>query len=167
MKYRYFLFFVFLAGLVHFVHADIRMSGPVVTPTATPDPGKADVVDVYEFVNNRLKRTDTRQASYDLLVKAETEAYGIGWVCVRAEGSLDTGLQLNPGIVVEKVSFLIFFPPTATKSTPARLEPTSGCCGAAPTAVTAAAAASSTDKDIVPIPRNRGCGCAPTPEETP
>ncbi len=50
---------------------------------------------------------------------------------------------------------------------PARLGPTSGCCGAAPTAVTAAAAAPPTDKDIVPIPRNRGCGCAPTPEETP
>lgn len=108
MKYRCFLFLLFFVTLAALAHGDIRMTGPVVTPTATPDPGKADVVDVYEIVNGRLQRTSTRKASYDLLVEAKTETFGKGWVGVRAEGSLDTGLQLNPAVVVEEVKFLLW-----------------------------------------------------------
>lgn len=120
MKSIFFLFFVFLAVFTTQVHTDIRMTGPVVTLTAPPDPGKADVVDVYEVVNNRLEITETRKASYDLLVKAETEAYGNGWVGVRVEGSLDTGRQLNPGVSVERVSRLGFFPEMETTTAYAR-----------------------------------------------
>ena len=57
MKYRSFLFlFVLFFGLV--AVADIRMTGPEVTASATADPGRANV-------------TSTESASYDLLVRSE------------------------------------------------------------------------------------------------
>ena len=106
MKYRSFLFlFVLFFTLV--AVADIRMTGPRVSASATADPGRADVVKIYDQQGNWLYE---QYASYDLQVRAETEAYGKGWVGVRAEGSVDTGFQLNPGLSIEKVSFLIFFP---------------------------------------------------------
>ncbi|MDE0327318.1 MAG: hypothetical protein OXN27_25605 [Candidatus Poribacteria bacterium] len=95
MKYRSFLFlFVLFFALV--AVADIRMTGPEVTASATADPGRANV-------------TSTESASYDLKVEAETETYGKGWVGVRASGSLDTGFQLNPSISIERVRFLLAF----------------------------------------------------------
>ncbi|MDD9974962.1 MAG: hypothetical protein OXU27_13195, partial [Candidatus Poribacteria bacterium] len=110
MKYRSFLFlFVLFFGLV--AVADIRMTGPEVTASATADPGRANVVS---------SGTSTQSASYDLIVKAETEAYGKGWVGVRASGSLDTGFQLNPSISIERVRFLLVFPDMETTTAYAR-----------------------------------------------
>ncbi len=110
MRYRSFLFllvlfFALVAAMA--TEADIRMTGPEVSASATANPGKANVVEVLDQLGNVIS---TQDASYDLRVEAETEAYGHGWVGVRAEGTLNTGFQLNPGISIEKVSFLLFFP---------------------------------------------------------
>ncbi len=120
MRYRSFLFLfvLFFAGFAALVsEADIRMTGPEVSASATADPGKENVVKTYDQNGNLLS---TEKASYDLKVEAETEAYGNGWVGVRAEGSVDTGFQLNPSVSVEKVSFLIVFNEMETTTALAR-----------------------------------------------
>ncbi len=109
------LFFVLVAAIA--TQSDIRMTGPKVSASATADPGRADVVEVLHPSGNLIS---TQDASYDLLVKAETEADGNGWVGVRAAGSLDTGFQLNPALSIEKVGFLLLFSGMKTTTVYAR-----------------------------------------------
>ena len=69
MKYRSFLFlFVLFFPLV--AGADIRMTGPEVSASATADPGRNNVVETYDQQGNLIS---TQHASYDLLVQAETD----------------------------------------------------------------------------------------------
>lgn len=102
MRYRSFLFLfvLFFVVFATIASADIRMTGPTVSASATADPGRANVLQTLDPQGNIV---ETQDASYDLAVEAEVEAYGKGWVGVRfranarVKGSANKNSTVPPG----------------------------------------------------------------------